>query len=538
MGLILSLETLMRVIGLAVVGSILYEIIRPKLPFEIAPKYPKLPIIGAREGEWFTKLRAYWRNSTDIRTATEEAYKYKNQACLMPILDLGNVVILPPTEIAWFHAQPEAELSAHIHQLNAFQLNYTLTDPRLVDETQPIHQVLINTTLTRETNRLLPALAEEIACSVEDAWGIDTENLREFCLMDDMPNAVAQVVNRAFVGAPLSRNKALVEHAVTFARGLGFTSVLLRCTPVSLRSLAGLILTLPQKIGTWRFFRELRPEVHRRLGKLSDSESGDQTKANDFLQWTIDAAVQSGDPYMLKPDTIMGRVLLLNFVSIHTSSFAISHVLLDLAANSPDYIEQLRLEIVEGLEKHNGEWSKRSLGEMPKLDSVFRESQRMNSIVTVASPKPVCNPNGIVTPSGLTLPYGAYLGILGYPILHDPELYPDPEEFKPFRFSDRRTEASQQGLTTESARQAWISVTKQYTAFGTGSHACPGRFFAANMLKVMLAYILLHYDLESLPERPRSSTFSVSLFPPLKAAIRFKRRKQPLYAWKNVKTET
>ena len=39
-----------------------------------------------------------------------------------------------------------------------------------------------------------------------------------------------------------------------------------------------------------------------------------------------------------------------------------------------------------------------------------------------------------------------------------------------------------------------ISATKQHCGFGHGIHACPGRFFAANEVKIALAYILLKYD--------------------------------------------
>ena len=516
-----------------ILGVIFYELIRHKLPYEVTPKYPKLPIVGAKKGEWFPEWRAYWRNTMDVRAATEDAYQYKTEASMLNILDFGRCVLLPPTEIAWFHEQPEEDLSAHFHQLNAFQLNYTLTDPRLVEDTNPIHQILINTKLTRETNRLIPSLADEIACSIDEIWGLDTVNYKELCLMDAMPNVVGQIVNRAFVGPEVCKNKTLVDNAVTFARGLGFTSVLLRCTSLPLRPLVGALLTLPQKIATWRFNRELRPEVRRRLELIKNDPKALATlnaKHNDFLQWTIDAAIQDGASYMLQTDTIMGRVLLLNFVSIHTTSFAIAHVLLDLAANAAEYIDELREEIVSGLQKNNFDWNKRGLFDMPKLDSVFRESQRMNSIVTVASPKPVCNPKGVTTPSGLHLKYGSYLAILSYPILHDPEIYPEPETFKPFRFSDMSAEAKEGSIK----REAWISVTRTFTAFGTGPHACPGRFFAANLLKVLLSYLLLHYDIEKLPERPVSPTFSLSLFPPLGAKIRFKRREVPVgnIVWK------
>jgi cytochrome P450 len=42
-------------------------------------------------------------------------------------------------------------------------------------------------------------------------------------------------------------------------------------------------------------------------------------------------------------------------------------------------------------------------------------------------------------------------------------------------------------------------VTRENLTWGYGQHACPGRFFAANEIKLMLARILMDYDLR-LPE--------------------------------------
>jgi len=524
------------ILALPIIGLALYEFLRPKMPFEIHPRPPKLPVIGMRRGDWFPKLRAMWRNSRDIRVATQEAYQYKKEACLLPIFDVGDVVILPPTEIPWFHEQSDVDLSGHVQQLNSFQLKYTLMDPRIVEDNLPIHEHLIHTALTRQTNNLLPSMADEVARSVDAIWGTDTENFKELCLMEEMQSIVAQVVNRVFVGSPMCSNKTLVDAAVSNALGVGFNSLLLRVTPQWLRPLAGPILTLQCRIATWRFYNALRPEVRRRLEELAGADSTPAEKSgsserghNDFLQWTIEAAVQSGDPYMMKLNTIMARVLIINFVSIHTSSFAISHILLDLAANSPDYIDELRVEIVTALEKHHGQWNKRPLNDMPKLDSAFRESQRMSALPVITSNKPVCTRKGLTTPSGVHLPYGTNVGILSWPVLHDPSIYQDPETFKPFRFAEQREVAGQHGMAMEKASLGWVSVTKAFTAFGSGRHACPGRFYASNMLKILLAYVLLNYDIEKLPERPMSPTFSAALMPPLKATIRFKRRKEPLY---------
>jgi cytochrome P450 len=41
-----------------------------------------------------------------------------------------------------------------------------------------------------------------------------------------------------------------------------------------------------------------------------------------------------------------------------------------------------------------------------------------------------------------------------------------------------------------------VTVTKDFMAFGYGRHACPGRFFAANEIKLIMARILLDYDLK------------------------------------------
>lgn len=64
--------------------------------------------------------------------------------------------------------------------------------------------------------------------------------------------------------------------------------------------------------------------------------------------------------------------------SIHTTSSTITQVLYDLAVQ-PDQAEELRLEVVEVLEKSGGVFTKQSLAEMKKLDSWMKESLRMSA---------------------------------------------------------------------------------------------------------------------------------------------------------------
>ena len=82
---------------------------------------------------------------------------------------------------------------------------------------------------------------------------------------------------------------------------------------------------------------------------------------------------------------------------------------------------------------------------------------------------------GVVAPftfsDGLTLPAGAVLAPMIAPLMRDPEVYDDPETFKPERFVDERP-----GTYT------WIP-------FGGGSRRCLGGAFSIAEMRVMLATI-------------------------------------------------
>ncbi|KXJ90272.1 hypothetical protein Micbo1qcDRAFT_164807 [Microdochium bolleyi] len=71
--------------------------------------------------------------------------------------------------------------------------------------------------------------------------------------------------------------------------------------------------------------------------------------------------------------------------------------------------------------------------------------------------------------------------------------------------------------------------------FSHGSHACPGRFFAANQLKIALSHIALHYDIAPAAaaagdvvvavKRPENKWFFGHMAPPLTEKVRVRRRR-------------
>lgn len=103
----------------------------------------------------------------------------------------------------------------------------------------------------------------------------------------------------------------------------------------------------------------------------------------------------------------------------------------------------------------------------------------------------------------------------------DPELYPEPESFDAFRFSKLREEYPEMD-----GRFQYVASNTSSMAFGYGRHACPGRQFAAQEIKAIMAHILREYDLRSPTNRgrPASMASETQYLPHPTATVEFKRR--------------
>lgn len=90
------------------------------------------------------------------------------------------------------------------------------------------------------------------------------------------------------------------------------------------------------------------------------------------------------------------------------------------------------------------------------------------------------------------IPSGTYVSIGPTP-MHDPALYPSPTKFDGHRFLKLRNAPGAEN------KYQFVTTSPEITVFGHGHHACPGRFFASNELKLLLAHMLMYYDWK-LPE--------------------------------------
>lgn len=102
---------------------------------------------------------------------------------------------------------------------------------------------------------------------------------------------------------------------------------------------------------------------------------------DDAIQWILDSAPLGADT---DTESLVNRILFLNFAAIHTTSISITQALYDLAVHT-DLHNPLKDEITSVIAEEGG-WTKQGLTKMKKLDSVLKESQRMNNVTSSTAP--------------------------------------------------------------------------------------------------------------------------------------------------------
>lgn len=87
---------------------------------------------------------------------------------------------------------------------------------------------------------------------------------------------------------------------------------------------------------------------------------------------------------------------------------------------------------------------------------------------------------------GLVLPKDVYIAVVNSGCIGC-----EDEPFDGFRYAK-----SHAGQESSKARQSWYTSTdRKHISFGQGRHACPGRLVAAMEMKLVLAEMLMRYDI-------------------------------------------
>ncbi|MBE3047520.1 cytochrome P450 [Candidatus Bathyarchaeota archaeon] len=327
-----------------------------------------------------------------------------------------------------------------------------------------------------------------------------------------------------------------MKQSLAFADLFILNSGLLIYTPLFLKPLVGLLITIPTRYRRWRISRYIKPLFEDRLRHLQHPPERDSKyiEPTDTLQLMIKHALENA-PERLSLGEISDRLCLANLASFHQTAVAISNVLINVAASNAEFntADVLRREMAAVLSAHDDVFGRAAAARMVHADSVLRETLRTHAFGARAMIRKVVAEAGVVTPDGHVLPRGSTLSVVSYPVHHDPDIYPDPDKFDPFRFSRMRGadpgSDRVDGGGADNPSLSFASTGAAYLPFGHGKHACPGRFLVDLEMKMLLYRILTNYDVELLPEhngvRPKSKWVTEAVMPTVGVKLKFRRRK-------------
>ncbi|KAK7460913.1 hypothetical protein VKT23_008841 [Stygiomarasmius scandens] len=444
------------------------------------------------------------------RDIIQEGYdKYHGRAFKVRMPDQWAVVITGPDMINDLKKAHDDYLSFDEAIKDSIQADYTVGKATMLNN---YHMDVVRTTLTRNIAVRFSDIRDEIITAFSEEIPVSHEWTALPALATVM-RVVCRTTNRLLVGLPLCREPDYIRLNIEFTIDVFKAARIINLFPDLLKPIAGYTLT-PLGTAIARALRHLGPMIEDRLQKEEEYDRNWPERPNDLISWLLDENPQ-GELRTVRDLTM--RVLSINMAAIHTTSMAFTNILYHLAIQPEPVITALRDEVQSMTDEYG--WTKLAMGQMRLVDSFMKEVARTLGSGATAIDRKVLK--DFTFSDGTFVPAGSRISVPSFALHHDDRYYEDPHEFRPFRFSDMRANEG------ESIKHQMITPNPEYFFFGTGRHSCPGRFFAVNELKTLVAHTLLTYDVKLEGDRkevPKPFWFSRTIMPNRTAKVMFRKR--------------
>ncbi|KAG9304098.1 hypothetical protein G9A89_006008 [Geosiphon pyriformis] len=314
----------------------------------------------------------------------------------------------------------------------------------------PTQRALVPLTRDRITP-LIPNLNEGIQyrakISVEKHFGISKEPKTIYSLVETIQDINAFATSFVFIGEELSRDQELITSCARFSNDI-FD-----------------FLKYPR---TLAFIHPWLYKQHLLLA--GEKEKIDYNRMARFIYTLI-------------------------FVSVYPTSLKIADAILDYAAET-----EYQKELVEEQEEIAKEYGPdgfptiAQLEKMVKLDSFVKESIRYNEDF-LNVPKLNTSSSPITLSNGYQIPPNGKVICDFISVIESEELHGShPNKFDPRRYLNKNEPITR--------------LSRGFLSFGLGRYACPGRFFAMNLAKILLSMIIRNYKVSlKVGTRPKKIIF-------------------------------
>jgi cytochrome P450 len=295
----------------------------------------------------------------------------------------------------------------------------------------------------------------EIAARVSGAWPAGGTVVLRPSMQRMTLEIILRVVFGFEEGAALDGMRSVFERLLSIADA-GYSTLAL--VPALRRDVPG---------SPWRRFLRDRAhadsmiydQIRRRRRALERGEGRD-----DVLDVLIGAKDEAGSP--LEDQELRDELVTLLVAGHETTATALCWCFERILGE-----ERVHGQVLEEIDR-----APPAGGEQPAeyLDATIKEALRTRPIVPIVGRR-VYEPQ---TVAGHEIPRGAVLAPCIYLTHHEPDLYPEPEAFRPERFVGRRPDP-----------YAWFP-------FGGGSRRCLGMAFALFEMRLILADLLARFSFE------------------------------------------
>ncbi|KAK7530972.1 putative cytochrome P450 [Phyllosticta citribraziliensis] len=359
-------------------------------------------------------------------------------------------------------------------------------------------------------NPQLPSLVETMNAECDYILSTELGTANEWTTVQAFPTFTGmahRITCAILLGKELARNHDFVQTSQSFNRSLFISAILINGVALGpLRNVVAWFAAFKHRSDLARCTKHLVPKIEKTRAQMDEYD--------DAVKWMIELA--KDDPVESKPQRMAYQLMHLMFAgSSAPGGLAVQMVYQVLT--SPEYLEPLRREIASMLQETGG-FTASFLARTPLLESFVRETMRLYPTGVVSVTRAVMK-EPFHFHDGYTLPAGSRFAFPIHAIHRDPDNYEEPLTFRGFRFANQVPGKPEINAST---------VDKSFLTFGYGRHACPGRFYAVRLAKLIFAKLLHEYDMEwaeKTTRRPPNMCIEVQNGPNMDAKVRMKRRK-------------
>jgi cytochrome P450 family 110 len=208
--------------------------------------------------------------------------------------------------------------------------------------------------------------------------------------------------------------------------------------------------------------------------EIAERRANLDSDRTDILSMLMTSKDEEGNP--MTDLELRDELLTLLFAGHETTATAMSWALYWI-----NHLPEVKQKLLHELKSVTDPTDWMSIFRLPYLTAVCNETLRIHPVAMLTFPRVVVEPVELL---GYKLESNTIVIGCIYLLHHREELYPDAEQFKPERFLDRQFSPY------------------EFMPFGGGVRRCVGEALAQFEMKIVLATILLNYDLELSDRKP------------------------------------